>query len=104
MYGGSDFAPAFTFNAGLVPGAVGQRSGPFPVNTVDDKGNNSPEGSIGEIVFDVSKVKYPSLKQILRRNSNRRGKYLYTGDLGKFDAQGNLFVVGRKSLAHQGGR
>jgi long-chain acyl-CoA synthetase len=97
MYGGSDFAPAFTFNVGKVPDAVGQRSGAFPVNVVDDHGKDLLNGGIGEIVFDVSGVKNRALKKILERNSNRRGKYLYTGDLGRFDTEGNLFVAGRKN-------
>ncbi len=98
MYGGSDFAPAFTFNRGQVAEAVGQRSGYFPTRVVDAGGRELPNGETGEIVFAVSKVKNRALKSILLKNPNRRGDYLYTGDLGRFDRDDNLFVVGRKNF------
>src|SRR5581483_6426640 len=44
MYGGSDFAPAFTFNRGQVAEAVGQRSGYFPTRVVDAGGRELPNG------------------------------------------------------------
>jgi len=97
MYGGSDFAPAFTFNRGNVAEAVGQRSGYFPTRVVDSEGRELRNGETGEIVFDISGVKNRALKSILLQNPNRRGDYLYTGDLGRFDEADNLFVVGRKN-------
>jgi long-chain acyl-CoA synthetase len=97
MYGGSDFAPAFTFNRGDTAEAVGQKSGPFPTKVVDDHGRALANGRIGEIVFDLAGVSNRALKAVLMRNSNRRGRYLYTGDLGRFDERDNLFVVGRKN-------
>lgn len=97
MYGGSDFAPAFTLNRGDAAEAVGQRSGPFPTKVVDDHGRELANGRVGEIVFDLAGVSNHALKAVLMRNPNRRGRYLYTGDLGRFDDRDNLFVVGRKS-------
>ncbi len=72
MYGGSDFAPAFTFNRGDAAEAVGQRSGPFPTKVVDDNGHELPNGRIGEIVFDLGAVSNRALKSVLLRNPNRR--------------------------------
>src|SRR5581483_7389137 len=65
---------------------------------VDAGGRELPNGETGEIVFAVSKVKNRALKSILLKNPNRRGDYLYTGDLGRFDRDDNLFVVGRKNF------
>ena len=96
-YGGVHFAPAFTVNRAAVPGAVGRKNGLFPVCIVDNKGKRVAAGVSGEIAFDISKVKYAWARAALRRNALRRGKYVYTGDLGRLDRRGNLFVVGRKS-------
>lgn len=96
-YGGAHFTPAFTVNLDGTPGSVGKRNGLFPVNIVDATGKAVATRKIGEIVFDITKVKFAWAKAVLQRNPNRRGRYVYTGDLGRFDNSGNLFVVGRKS-------
>jgi long-chain acyl-CoA synthetase len=96
-YGGVHFAPAFTVNGGRTPGAVGRKDSVFPVRIVDDRGKATGAGKIGEIAFDTYKIKNRWARLALSRNPNRRGRYVYTGDLGRFDERGNLFVVGRKS-------
>jgi acyl-coenzyme A synthetase/AMP-(fatty) acid ligase len=96
-YGGTDFAPAFTVNRDGVPDAIGRRHGLFPVKIVDDGGKSLPSAAIGEIVFDIAKVRDRTARAALSRNPKRRGAYVYTGDLGKFDNAGNLYIVGRKS-------
>ena len=96
-YGGTDFALAFTVNRLGLPDAVGHRDGLFPVKILDDREEPVRDGAIGEIVFDVAKVKDRAARAGLRKNIKRRGRYLFTGDLGRFDSDGNLYVVGRKS-------
>jgi long-chain acyl-CoA synthetase len=95
-YGGSHIHPAFTFNLAGVPGAVGQNFGSFPIAILDD--NRQPVGAdmIGEIAFDYSRIARP-WRKYLRENPNRRGRYILTGDLGRMDRRGNVFIVGRKS-------
>jgi len=97
MYGGSHISPVFTFNRGAVPDAVGQRRGPFPVSIVDPRGKKLRPGKIGEIVFELSGIKDKVLRASLLDNPHRQGDLIFSGDLGRFDARDNLFVVGRKS-------
>jgi acyl-coenzyme A synthetase/AMP-(fatty) acid ligase len=95
-YGGSHIHPAFTFNFKGVPGAVGQTYGPFPIMILDNDEQPAPPDHIGEIVFDYDRVE-SSWQKYLAENPNRCGRYIHTGDLGRADSDGNVFVVGRKS-------
>ena len=95
-YGGSHIHPAFTYNLAGVSGAVGQTFGAFPIEILDENGNPQKTGRIGEIAFDYKNAARP-WKKYLKTNPNRHGRYIFTGDLGKTDAQGNVFIVGRKS-------
>lgn len=96
-YGGTDFALAFTVNRQGLPDAVGHRDGIFPVRILDERGKSARAGAIGEIAFDILQVKDRTVRTALLTNSKRRGRYLFTGDLGRCDSDGNLYVVGRKS-------
>lgn len=96
-YGGTHIFPAFSYNASGITGAVGHLSGPFPMTVVDETDREAPPDTIGEMVFEVSKVKDPFWKSCLKTNPLLKGNYLYTGDLGKTDRAGNLYLVGRKS-------
>jgi long-chain acyl-CoA synthetase len=96
-YSGSQVAPAFTISNGRVAGAVGHKTGLFPVVILDDHGREVAVSEIGEIVFDISGVDDEYLRETLIRNPHTRDGNLYSGDLGKCDAEGNLFIVGRKS-------
>ena len=95
-YGGSHIHPAFTYNLAGVPGAVGQTFGSFPIVILDESGSPQAPDSIGEIAFDYRGIS-PSWRKYLRNNPNRRGRYIYTGDLGRTDNDGNVYIVGRKS-------
>jgi len=95
-YGGSHIHPAFTFNLAGVPGAVGQNFGSFPIAVLDDNRQTVGADTIGEIAFDYNRIVRP-WKKYLRQNPNRKGRYILTGDLGRMDGHGNVFIVGRKS-------
>jgi len=96
IYGASHIHPAFTYNAEGVPLAVGQTFGPFPMVVLNDRDEIVEKGEIGELVFDLQHIARP-WKKYLKSNPYRRGRYVYTGDLGRTDDRGNVFVVGRKS-------
>jgi long-chain acyl-CoA synthetase len=64
---------------------------------IDDHRRPVPLGSIGEIVLDYARLRDPFWRACLKSNPDRRGRYIHTGDLGRIDADGNLFIVGRKS-------
>jgi acyl-coenzyme A synthetase/AMP-(fatty) acid ligase len=66
------------------------------MTVLSDEGRELGAGQTGEIAFDLSKME-AKWKKHLKNNPNRRGKYIYSGDLGKTDAEGNVYIVGRKS-------
>lgn len=96
LYGGSHIHPAFTCNLGDARGAVGKTSGVFPIAILDESGTPLQANAIGEIAFDYDRTARP-WKKFLRENPNRRGRYVCTGDLGRTDERGNVFIVGQRS-------
>jgi long-chain acyl-CoA synthetase len=95
-YAGSHIHPAFLYNVDGPPDCVGHMEGTFPARILGDNGHVLKSGEIGEIAFylpGMPKQWQPSFEL----NSHRRGEYLHTGDLGRVDAAGHVYVVGRKS-------
>ncbi len=82
-----------------VPGASGRRGDDFDVRIVDDRDRELPAGEVGEIVCRPSRPhvmfegywRRPEATAALLRNL-----WFHTGDLGRFDADGNFFFVDRK--------
>lgn len=95
-YGASQVSPLFTFSPSGLHGPVGHVSGPFPIAVLDDRQTVLGPDRVGEIAFDCSRLS-PTWERFFENNPNRVGEYLLTGDLGRIDAGGNLYVVGRKS-------
>jgi long-chain acyl-CoA synthetase len=95
-YGASQISPLFTYNSSGVPGAVGHVSGPFPMAILDDRQRALGPGQVGEIAFDYSQLSR-RWKTFFQHRPNRVGKYFLTGDLGRLDSHGNVYIVGRKS-------
>lgn len=85
------------------PGSAGVRSTPG-VAIADESGNLLPAGREGEIL-----VRGPCVTPGYRNDpeANRdafRGGWLRTGDLGRFDSEGYLYVTGRiKEMINRGG-
>lgn len=78
------------------PSSVGAPTPLVEVKIVDNKGKEVPIGEVGEII-----IKYPDgvgeywINKEKSKESFKEG-WFYTGDLGKFDKDGYLYVVGRK--------
>jgi len=95
-YAGTHLYPAFTYNPDGPPTSVGRIDGIFPIRILDEGGAPAPAETVGEITFYFPG--FPeSWKRLARTNPNLKGDYLYTGDLGRTDAAGNVYVVGRRS-------
>ena len=95
-YGGSQIHPAFSFNLDGPRDSVGRVDGLFPIAILDGAGKELGPSSIGEIAFNVTKS--PAMwHKTLAANPNVKEGYLRSGDLGRTDDQGNVYVVGRKS-------
>jgi acyl-CoA synthetase (AMP-forming)/AMP-acid ligase II len=78
------------------PGAVGRPTPPVEVRIVDDDGEVLPVGEVGEVT-----TRNPKGHREYYRNPEAtarmwEGGWLHTGDLGRLDADGYLYIVGRK--------
>ena len=78
------------------PGAVGRPAPPVQVRIVDDEGKALSIGETGEVI-----TRNPRGHREYYRNPEAtarmwEGGWLHTGDLGYLDADGYLYIVGRK--------
>lgn len=100
LYGQTENAPAASSLKDHLAlekiGSVGEILPQTDVRVVDEFGESLPVGQVGEIV-----VKGPQVMKGYLRNPEATGKaiqngWLYSGDLGKFDEDGLLYIVDRK--------
>lgn len=106
-YGLSETAPVATFNhidGDRLPGSVGQPLCGYVIKIADVKGHARPIGELGEVC-----IKSPSVmkgyygRPEATRDALRDGWFL-TGDIGRVDEHGNLFIVDRvKDMIIRGG-
>jgi acyl-CoA synthetase (AMP-forming)/AMP-acid ligase II len=78
------------------PGAVGRPTPPVEVRILDDGGRVVPIGEVGEVI-----TRNPKGHREYYRNPEATALtwadgWLHTGDLGHLDAEGYLYIVGRK--------
>ncbi len=105
-YGLSETSPVATFNK---PGRVRQGSVGFPVwgikaRVVDDAGNDVATGELGEIVLRGHNVMKGYYKKPEATAAAIRDGWFYTGDIGRFDADGYLYIADRvKDMILRGG-
>jgi len=85
-------------------GSVGRPVWGVEVRIVEADGHPLPAGSEGEIVVRGQNVMSGYLDDAAASGRVLRGGWLHTGDVGRMDAEGHLFVVDRmKDLILRGG-
>ena len=77
------------------PGSVGKPLPPAEIRVVGEDGDELPPDEVGEIVIKPVHSPRSYYKDPDATATLFRGDWLHTGDLGKFDADGYLYVVGR---------
>jgi acyl-CoA synthetase (AMP-forming)/AMP-acid ligase II len=86
------------------PGSVGPVIPVFEARIVDEQGNDLPVGEAGEVLMKSAQV----IRGYLNREDATRETivdgWLHTGDIGKFDEDGFLYIVDRaKDVVLRGG-
>ncbi|OZS78125.1 class I adenylate-forming enzyme family protein [Chryseomicrobium aureum] len=77
-------------------GSVGEVLPQTDVRVVDEFGESLPVGQVGEIVVKGPQLMNGYLKNEEATNQAIRNGWLYSGDLGRFDEDGLLYIVDRK--------
>ena len=78
------------------PGAVGRPTPPVEVRIVDDDGVTCPIGSVGEVLTRNPAGHREYFRDPEATARQWDGGWLHTGDLGRLDDEGYLYIVGRK--------
>ncbi|MCU1458316.1 MAG: hypothetical protein JWL73_2408 [Actinomycetia bacterium] len=100
-YGMSEAGPAFITmpkdQAGKRLGSVGKPNAPLEAKIVDDAGNEVPAGDVGELLTRMPGRQREYYKDEAATESTwTPDGWLRSGDLGYIDADGYLYLVGRK--------
>ncbi|HUY63288.1 MAG TPA: AMP-binding protein [Acidimicrobiales bacterium] len=77
-------------------GSVGQPMAPLEVRFVDDEGTDVPGGEVGEVLLRMPGREREYYRDPEASAATWQGGWLHTGDLGRLDADGYLYIVGRK--------
>jgi acyl-CoA synthetase (AMP-forming)/AMP-acid ligase II len=100
MYGQTEASPRMATLAhadfSRKAGSVGVALAGGRLSIVDDKGASLPPGEIGTVVYDGPNVMlgYAMSRADLGKGDEMKGR-LETGDLGRLDAEGFLYLTGR---------
>jgi acyl-CoA synthetase (AMP-forming)/AMP-acid ligase II len=78
------------------PGAVGKPTPPVQVRIVDEDGRECPVGEVGEVLTCNPEGHREYYRDAEATARQWEGGWLHTGDLGHLDADGYLYIVGRK--------
>ena len=80
------------------PGSVGLPMHQITLQIVDDQNNELPIGEIGEIAVQGPNVMLGYLGEEEETRQTLQDNWLRTGDLGKLDESGRLYVIERKDF------
>jgi len=97
-YGLSETSPTVTKNMPhkpRKPGSIGVPLWGIEIRVVDEQMADVPVGETGEIVIRGHSVMKGYYNRPAETAEAFRGGWLHTGDLGKYDEDGYLYVVGR---------
>ncbi|WP_042456864.1 class I adenylate-forming enzyme family protein [Neobacillus dielmonensis] len=78
------------------PGSVGVPLPGIDLKIVDPSGKEVPVGEVGEIIFKGLNTMKGYYKKTEETNETIKDGWLYTGDLGRQDEEGYLYIVDRK--------
>jgi len=98
-YGLTETASGFSmqrYDRPIKPGSVGPAMPGCEVRVVDNEGRPLPPGQVGELT-----IKGPNVMKGYYRNEEETAQalkdgWLYTGDIGYMDEDGDIFIVDRK--------
>jgi long-chain acyl-CoA synthetase len=98
-YGLSEAAPVLTAHGADMPrkpGSVGVPIAGVEVRVVDVNDNPVPVGEIGEIIARGPNIMQGYYNMSEETQAALRNGWLHTGDMGRFDEDGYLYIVERK--------
>ncbi len=86
------------------PGSAGHPLSGIQIKIVDEKENSLDQGGVGEVMINGPNVCKGYLNNPAETEKNFRNGWYHTGDLGRLDDDGYLFLMGRsKDLIISGG-
>jgi acyl-CoA synthetase (AMP-forming)/AMP-acid ligase II len=77
-------------------GSVGQPVPPLEVRIVDEDGRDLPPGEVGEAILRMKGRQREYYRNTEATAGTWKDGWLYSGDLARLDADGYLYIVGRK--------
>jgi acyl-CoA synthetase (AMP-forming)/AMP-acid ligase II len=77
-------------------GSVGQPVPPLEVRIVDEEGHDLPTGEVGEAILRMKGREREYYRNDEATAGTWKDGWLYSGDLARLDADGYLYIVGRK--------
>lgn len=100
LYGQTENSPgATTLKDEFALVKIGSVGKPLPhtqVRLVDEYGEDVPIGEVGEIIVKGPQLMKGYLKNTEATHQTIKNGWLYSGDLGRFDEEGFLYIVDRK--------
>jgi len=98
-YGLTEASPACSFNRierPAKPGSIGSALTGIDIKIVDDDGRELPRNETGELIVRGDNIMKGYYKDEAATDSVIKDGWLYTGDLGRMDEEGYIFLTGRK--------
>jgi len=98
-YGLTEAAPACSFNrieAVAKLGSIGTALDGIDIKIVDENGREAPRNTVGELIVRGGNVMKGYYKDEAATAAVLKDGWLYTGDLGRMDEEGYIFLTGIK--------